>query len=152
MEKLLIKEEIQEITSLDKNIVNYKQWKARYCDSDLGISDFLDNKELLKEDAEFIWCIILGKTVGMYKNDKGIYKDDKVKEFGYRDVILIDFNQVVSDKFITKEKANGYFDVFICYFAIKKITKDEIYLKLKKIAFSKGFTLNIDEAQLTMVY
>ena len=36
--------------------------------------------------------------------------------------------------------------------AIKKITKDEIYLKLKKIAFSKGFTLNIDEAQLTMVY
>ena len=65
---------------------------------------------------------------------------------------MVDFNQVVSDKFIIKEKANGYFDVFICYFAIKKITKDEIYLKLKKIAFSKGFTLNIDEAQLTMIY
>ena len=64
MEKLLIKEEIQEITSLDKNIVNYKQWKARYCDSDLGISDFLDNKELLKEYAEFIQRITLGKTVG----------------------------------------------------------------------------------------
>ena len=65
---------------------------------------------------------------------------------------MVDFNQVVSDKFIIKEKANRYFDVFICYFAIKKITKDEIYLKLKKIAFSKGFTLNIDEAQLTMIY
>ena len=52
---------------------------------------------------------------------------------------MVDFNQVVSDKFITKEKANGYFDVFICYFAIKKITKDEIYLKLKKNSIFKRF-------------
>ena len=74
------------------------------------------------------------------------------EELGYRNAILVDFDQIVSDEFIKNEKAYETFDFFICYFEIEKVTKDDVYLKLKKIVFAKDHILNIDEGPLTEVY
>ena len=89
---------------------------------------------------------------GVFKNEDGIYITEKTKELGYRNAILVDFDQIVSDEFIKNEKAYETFDFFICYFEIEKVTKDDVYLKLKKIAFAKDHILNIDEGPLTEVY
>ena len=88
----------------------------------------------------------------MFKNEEGIYVTEKAKELGYRNAILVDFDQIVSDEFIKNEKAYETFDFFICYFEIEKVTKDDVYLKLKKIVFTEDYILQANEYPLTKVY
>ena len=97
------------------------------------------------------------KAIASYKrisidNEDEIYITEKTEELGYRNAILVDFDQIVSDEFINNEKANEEFDYFICYFEIEKVTKDDVYLSLKKIVFAKDYIFNIDEGPLTKVY
>lgn len=144
--KTLSKSEISEVTSLDSCIRNADQWGEHYC-NDLGVADL--NSSYIKEGTCFTWDLSIN---GMFKNEDGIYITEKVEELGYRNAILVDFDQIVSDEFINNEKANGKFDYFICYFEIEKVTKDDVYLKLKKIVFAKDYIFNIDECPLTEVY
>ena len=144
--KTLSKSEISEVTSLDSYIRNAEQWGEHYCD-DLGVSDL--NSSYIKEDTRFIWALSMDE---MFKNENGIYITEKTEELGYRNAILVDFDQIVSDEFINNEKPDEAFDYFICYFEIEKVTKDDVYLKLKKIVFAKDYIFNIDECSLTEVY
>ena len=144
--KTLSKSEISEVTSLDSYIRNADQWIEHYC-NDLGVTEL--NNSYIKEGTCFTWTLSMD---GVFKNEDGIYITEKTKELGYRNAILVDFDQIVSDEFIKNEKAYETFDFFICYFEIEKVTKDDVYLKLKKIAFAKDHILNIDEGPLTEVY
>lgn len=144
--KTLSKSEISEVTSLDGCIRNADQWGEYYC-NDLGVADL--NSSCIKEGTCFTWGLSIN---GMFKNEDGMYITEKTEELGYRNAILVDFDQIVSDEFITNEKADERFDFFICYFEIEKVTKDDVYLKLKKIAFAKDYIFNIDEGPLTEVY
>ena len=144
--KTLSKSEISEVTSLDGYFRNVDQWEELYC-GDLGIADL--NSSYIKEDTCFIWALSMDE---MFKNENGIYITEKTEELGYRNAILVDFDQIVSDEFINNEKPDEAFDYFICYFEIEKVTKDDVYLKLKKIVFAKDYIFNIDECSLTEVY
>lgn len=144
--KTLSKSEISEVTSLDSYVSNAEQWGEYYC-NDLGVADL--NSSCIKEGTCFTWALSMDE---MFKNEDGIYIAEKTKELGYRNAILVDFDQIVSDEFINNEKADGKFDYFICYFEIEKVTKDDAYLKLKKIVFAKDYIFNIDECPLTEVY
>ena len=144
--KTLSKSEISEVTSLDSYIRNADQWIEHYC-NDLGVTEL--NNSYIKEGTCFTWALSMD---GVFKNEDGIYITEKTKELGYRNAILVDFDQIVSDEFIKNEKAYETFDFFICYFEIEKVTKDDVYLKLKKIVFAKDHILNIDEGPLTEVY
>ena len=144
--KRLSKSEISEVTSLDGYFRNVDQWEELYC-GDLGIADL--NSSCIKEDTCFIWALSMDE---MFKNENGIYITEKTEELGYRNAILVDFDQIVSDEFINNEKPDEAFDYFICYFEIEKVTKDDVYLKLKKIVFAKDYIFNIDECSLTEVY
>ena len=144
--KTLSKSEISEVTSLDSYIRNAEQWEEHYC-GDLGIADL--NSSYIKEGTCFIWALPIDD---MFKNEEGIYVTEKAKELGYRNAILVDFDQIVSDEFINNEKVNEAFAYFICYFEIEKVTKDDVYLKLKKIVFTEDYILQANEYPLTKVY
>ena len=144
--KVLSKSEINEVTSLDSYIRNADQWEEHYC-GDLGIADL--NSSYIKEGTCFIWALPIDD---MFKNEEGIYVTEKAKELGYRKAILVDFDQIVSDEFINNEKINETFAYFICYFEIEKVTKDDVYLKLKKIVFTEDYILQANEYPLTKVY
>ena len=144
--KTLSKSEISEVTSLDSYIRNTDQWEEHYC-GDLGIADL--NSSYIKEGTCFTWALPIDD---MFKNEEGIYVTEKTKELGYRNAILVDFDQIVSNEFINNEKVNEAFAYFICYFEIEKVTKDDVYLKLKKIVFTEDYILQANEYPLTKVY
>ena len=143
-EKTLSQSEISEVTSLDSYIRNADQWEEHYC-GDLGIANLKSSH--IKEGTCFIWALPIDD---MFKNEEGIYVTEKAKELGRRNAILIDFDQIVSDEFINNEKVNEDFAYFLCYFEIEKVTKDYVYLKLKKIVFTEDYIL--DRYPLTKVY
>ena len=142
--KVLSKSEINEVTSLDSYIRNADQWIEHYC-GDLGIADL--NSSYIKEGTCFFWMLPIDE---MFKNEDGIYITEKTEELGYRNAILVDFDQIVSDEFMSKEKVNEVFAYFICYFEIEKVTKDDVYLKVKKIVFAEDYIL--DKYPLTEIY
>ena len=142
--------EINSITALRDTITDIDTWGLYYNESELTVGDFINNKELLEEGTTFTWALTFDYVT---KNDNGLFErnGENLVEFDNRDVIFNDLNQIISDEFIVNENVNRD-DAFLAVYEIDKVTRNKVYLNVKKIVLCKGyFDLN-DNIILVEVY
>lgn len=142
--------EINSITSLRENITDVDTWYLYYNENDLAIGHFAKDKGLLKKRTVFSWGYSFD---GIIKNDEGLFEKDgeKLSEFDYRNVVFNDLDQVISNEFIINEDVNDD-DLFLGVFEIEKVTKDKVYLNVKKTVLCKNFMDLNDNVTLVEVY
>lgn len=142
--------EINSITTLRDTITDIDTWGLYYNESELSVGDFINNKGLLKEGTTFTWTLTFDYVT---KNDNGLFErnGENLVEFDNRDVIFNDLNQIISDEFIVNENVNRD-DAFLAVYEIDKVTRNKVYLNVKKIVLCKDyFDLN-DNIILVEVY
>lgn len=140
--------EINSITSLRETITDIDTWYLYYNESELAIGNFNSDKDLIKKGVIFNWTLSFDYIT---KNEDGLFKIDKLKEFDDKEIIFNDLDQVVSDEFIINEEVNED-DTFLGVYEIDKVTKDKVYLNVKKIVLCKGWLDLHEEVTLIEVY
>lgn len=142
--------EINSITSLRETITDVDTWYLYYNENDLAIGHFAKDKGLLKKGTVFSWGYSFDDII---KNDEGLFEKDgeKLSEFDYRNVVFNDLDQVISNEFIINEDVNDD-DLFLGVFEIEKVTKDKVYLNVKKTVLCKNFMDLNNNVTLVEIY